>query len=612
MSDTIDNELINGNNNIGELVFIEKQYNAENIAFGTFENVNAQQHDILKWQGDTSIAVTSPTLVETILTKGSNYYLIHSGEYTFRSLVNQSKTATIQAAVADDNTIEIDNIDTPNGFEVFISNKSFILDEEKVVSINVTVDDDVETGKYNISLDINNETVEYEFTVIENLAWEVALDTLNNSYVAKNGDNIYLGYVLLENKGNKDVEIEVLKTGVDNHLLIIPRQQTLYKKAELRVEFSVQVPTTQKPKSVNHTIFITGGEGNYTKEIQLDIKDAILPNIESINFSTDKAFKKNRITAIATDNNEVKNMTLNYNNNTVVFNKNNQVFTTTVTFRKLSAYNLVFCAYDVDNNKNCVEVNRSFEETELVVDIENDVTLPTKKISQYARTRLFKLTQNTPEGVVVVLSEFLSTTQSAINNSYNIRVVDGDGSIKGFDKYNNEVTINKAGNVFLEVRSVEAIDYQGMLTLDLPEYATSVGDIQFTASFKDYDVPESFVKEWSYDSDLRCDVVDTGDLSDTHYKCTFQAPISIRPNDISIPTTISEREAFENKASEVEEELKNQKRRAATLISFLVVIVLATGGFAYYMLAHYPYVRITKGHKLKYKYNRMGDKKYQR
>ena len=612
ISNTFNNEIINGDNDIGELVFTARPYIPGNINFSTYTAGLAQQYDLLTWLGNESIIITSPLLEDTVLVKGSSYYVNTVGRYDYNSLLNSSFNGYMTISQKDNNNIQITNIIQPSGFIVDFSTDTFTIIDEEVISVNVIVDDDVATGDYDISFDVNGETQTHQFEVLENLDWNIKEDNISSNYTVVSGENRYAGFVILENAGNADIEISVEKSGNNKHLFIIPQTQTLYKKSELRLEFSIQVPTTQSPDTATIDVNVFGGDKNESKQINITIIDSILPIIESINFSTDKAFKQNTISIIAIDNNEVANVSVTYDGRTIYFDKDEQLFTQTISFNKLSRYLLDFCAYDYDNNEKCLEVEKTFIETDLIVGEETHLILPSKKVSQYSQIYLFNITETSLEGINVLLSDFVPTTSLEYNDSYTIRLIDGDGAVKSFTKYNNEINLVAVGEIFLEVRSSEIADYNGVLSIIQPDYASTISDIRFEVSFKDYDVPNDFVKPWNHDTELSCVVIDTGNLDDTHYECIFDAPITIRPEDISVPTTIGEREAFENRASEVEEKLKKSKRVSGTLISFLIAVLLILSGLSYYMIYHFPYVRISSGHKLKYKFNQQGDKKYDR
>jgi len=607
---SFDDEVVNGNNTIGSLVLTTRPYIPDTYNFSSFDNFSAQQHDIVVWQGNETIRVTPPFGNDIFLINNSELYIDNVGDYHFVSLQNQSKLGTMQIVSRDFNTIEIERLSTPSGIDLSFSKSSFELVNEEVVSVYVHVDEDVNTGVYDLSYKVNDRVREFEVEVMKNLDWEIAETNITEEINISSGQNLYIGYLILENTGNDDVTISTNKYGDYRHLVIIPQPQKLFKKSTLRLEFSVQVPTTQGPTTAVVPINISGGDKNEVGNLTLYIKDSIKPVIESINFSNERAQTENNISIIATDNNNVSNVTLEYDDKIIVFDKNNQLFTQTIVFDKLSRYLLTFCAFDNDDNKECVLMNKTFTQLDLIVDLENTIKMPSKKVSQYSKIKLFNLTEDVKEGVFLTLDSFEALTTTEFDDSYTIRVVDGDGSIKTFRSFEQEIMVSKKGEVFLEIRSNEVADYTGIISITPPEYASQVSDIKFDVSFKDYDVPNDFVRPWTHDSEVDCKVVDTGDLGNTRYECTFDAPIDIRPDDISIPTTISERQEFENKANVVSEELKTTKKRSAVIITFLAVLLLIIGLLSYYMIYHYPYVRISTGHDLKYKYNKQGDKEY--
>lgn len=605
------NEVINGNNIMGNVVFIESPYISEYSNFSTFGSHNAQQYDILTWKDSQTIKIISPTLVETILVNNASFYITETGVHNFVSLTNSSNTGNVIVSNKDVNSITFNNIIVPSGFVLTFSKNNFVLQNEEVITTNLIVDEDVPTGDYLYSFKINDKTYNKTVKVLQNLAWEITTDEIKENLTAFSGENVYVGHLILTNLGNDDITITINKYGEQKHLLIVPQAQKLFKKSTLRLEFSVQVPTTQKPGVFFIPVNISGGGLNEGGNLTITVKDNIKPVIESINFSSSHAFVENKINVIATDNNNVTEVTMQYDDKTIILDKDEQLFTTKITFNKLSRYLINFCAYDADENKECVLVNKTFEEIRLIENFNNTIVLPAKKISQYSKSFLFDLNTNVPEGIKIVLKDF-SAMQSATGESVTVvRIVDGDGTVKTFDMYEKEVVIKNKGKIYLEVRSTEPSDFNGLLNIIQPEYAVEVSSLSFTVSFKDYDVPQSFVRPWNHETDITCNVKDTGNLATTFYECSFKAPINIRPEDISIPTTISERKTFEDQATQIQDKLTKSRRFSATMITILLALLIVLLFFSYYMLYHYPYVRMSYGHELKYKYNKQGDKEHE-
>lgn len=601
--DNMEDELNIGQNDAGNLVLTATTYTPNIYNLNLYNPINIQQYDIIRWTGNNTATITSPSSTQTVLTFNTTYQLNQVGNYILSSLTNSSLSTTVTASLADFNLVNIQKTSVPNGFAIELSDTNFIIQNEKVVSVDIEVDDDVSPNNYSFVYKINNLTKTHIFEVLEKQDWAIVNETINETIHAKVGDNFYLGNYIIENRGNVDLEIKTSKTGNQTHILSAPQPFTLYKKTNARIDLQIQIPTTFKPGTYDIGLKIFSDKKNQTFPLRIIITDAILPTIDAINFSTDKAYKENLISIIAKDNNEVKNVTLKYDNKVVLFDKDQQLFTKKITFDKLSRYVLEFCATDNDLNKKCVTLNKTFVKSGAIQDYKNTLTLPTKKVGKYSEIQIFNLTENIPEGITVELYDFVPVGKTTNNDSYIVRIIDGDGSVKTLNKYDTDTIITKKGLIKLEIRSEEVADFSGVLRFTIPQYVEEVSDLNFKVSFKDYDIPEDFTKKWLDNRNIECNVVDTGDLSSSYYDCNLEFPIDTRPEDISVPTTVKEREKFESEASTVQDELDSKKKQFSIFtVIFSVLIIILILAF-YYAVYVYPYVRNTIGHKLKEDYD---------
>jgi len=598
-----DDELVNGRNEVGELVITTAPFISDIYNQSTFTTRVLQQHDRIIWRGNQSIIMKNPFNAEVVIPPNGQYYFGMTGAHVFTSITNTSQSSTITVIAPDINNIHVRPHNLPSGFNMTFDPNAFVLLDEQVVDVEVIVDDDVAPGTYDLNYTVGNKEFTEEFKVVVNKEWSVDDDEMNYSVVAKSGDNIYLGYFLLENVGNDDVEISVLKEGNASTILGTPQPQTLYKKQTLRVDVQLQIPTTQKVGVYESTITIIGGVNTTEHNFTISVEDSILPSIKSINFSTDKAQVENIVTVIAEDNDDVTNVTMTYSGKTVFMKKDNQVFTHTEIFPETKTYEIEFCAIDASKNRVCESVNETFTKRSVIVGFKPKVELPSKKIGKYSTITLFNLTERIDEGIVIRLIDFVSLSSSnARNDTRTLRIIDGDGSIERFTLASDTVKVYEKGEIKLEIRSEEANDFTGTLGIETPVFIEEVPDVVFEVSFKDYDVPEDFTKTWLGDRQLVCEVVDTGNLDSSYYECTLDFPIDTSPDEISVPTTVEERETFRGEALAVESEMKDVKRRSATYITLLIVIIILIGFSMWFMITQYPYLRYTTGAKLREKY----------
>lgn len=586
-----DKNLINGENDVGEILFIEKPYTPQYFNLTTTDFFNAQRFDVLRWKGTNTAVITAPNNEQMILTTGSTYTFSQIGQHKLHFLTNESIFSYISIGFETPINIEIEEYDIPSGFDVTFSDTSFVLDNEKAIDLTINVDTNVAPKNYILKYQINNKDYNETYKVIAHNSWNIYNNTLPKQVDAKNGESRLLGYMLLSNSGNVDVNIKIQKTGTDSYLLGIPQTQTLFKQSTLRINYQLQVPSSQDPKDYPITIDVVGG--NITKKFTLNISvvDSISPTIDQINFSTDKIFRENDISVIATDNNAVKNVTLTYDGKVIVLKKDQQKFTTSVNFTRLSRYDMMFCAFDNENNKGCTSVNKTFTKSKLINDFEKVIVMKSKKVGTYSEINLFNITEKIQGGMILQLVSFQPKNFDKISNkSYSVRVSDKDGAIKQFSEFNKEIKLTETGQVYLQVMSNEVADFDGILRLHLPDYAEEVPDITFRVAFKDFDIPEDFEVDW-FDNVISCEVVDTGDLDTSHYECdglTF--PINVDKDDIAIPTTIHERQQLDSLLDDKDTQIGKLTARFIVFVSLGVGLSLISGLLLWFFITQYPYI----------------------
>lgn len=593
LTDLLGDNLINGENDAGDLLFIHSPHIADQHTLTEITNLTVQKFDVLVWQSTTSIKIIPPFGTEQVLVNGNSYKFNYQGQYIIQSIVNSSETSNIFATQENESRVNITILEQPQGFNFNFTPSNFLLTNEQSVKLHVDVDDDIDPGdyefKYKIYMPGKIVNITKEFTLDENINWTIKNSTLlNKTY--KTGTSSYLGFLELKNTGNKEVEIVVSKSGNDTYLIGIPQPQTLYKKSNLRLNFQVQIPSIQETGEYDLEIKIKGGDIEEDIPITLKVEDSLKPNIESINFSTDKVHKENDITVVATDNNDVKRVILKYDDKEISMLKDGNKFLTQQKFIKLSRYVMEFCAYDKINNTACEVVNKTFVKDSVVTIDDPSLELPTKKISKFASIKLLNISKIIPEGVKIQLVE-LNQVGSSGNYTPTVRIIDSRGTVKSFSQYENEITLTNIGDVKLEIRSDVVADYDGILRIVLPEYVEDVEDIRFQVSFKDYDIPEPFTMDWFDGRKIICDVHDTGNLETSYYGCDLEFPIDVKKEDLSFPTTVREKDKLDTEVAVVEDELTRSKRRGATIITLLIMVLLVVIGSTYYIVEVYPYIR---------------------
>lgn len=592
-----DDEAINGENDIGELLIIAQQYSSQTYNRTNFTQVTLQRYDLFAWFGTESVSVKDPLNRETILVPGAQYYVTQMGLHTVTSLLNSSKTFNIIATGEPQNFVDINIDHVPNGFELEFSMTDFVLIDEEIIEATLIIDDDIEPGEYTINYTVNEEVLEYTFTVLSNIDWNISDVSFEEEQSIKSGEDRYIGFIEVNNIGNQDVEITLNKKGNQSSIVVVPQSKTLFRKSSIKFDIQLDVPSVTPTGTYDITIIAddeSGKKQNITLEIE--VIDALKPVIEQINFSTDKAFMENEIVVFATDNDDVVNLTLEYDDEKIFFKKDQNRFTATLVFNKISKYEFDFCAIDITGNQACEAVNRTFIKIDAIQGTRKLIKLPTVQYSKYSEEFLFNLTEYIDEGVSIELVSIESSIRD--DEMPTIRLVDEDGGIKRFNTYDNEIIIKEVGRYNLEIRSEIEGDYEGIIRFNVPEYVEEVTDVVFEVSFKSYDIPRDFSVDW-FGTNVVCEVIDTGDLDSSHRLCPIRIPIDISEKDIALPTTIREREQLDTQVVEVKEELLTSRKRAGLVITLLIVFLILSLIVLWYAINVYPYIRIIRKVKVK-------------
>lgn len=588
----LESEVVNGRTDFGDLLFIRKPFIPDVFISGSTEPLEVQQHDILRWQG-TSSRMSNPLGQESVLVNGSEYYFDVVGAYTIRSMLNQSNLAIITASPEDATTINISEVVLDAGFDLDFNQTSFVLGNEMVVPVALEVDDNIPAGLYSVSWNINEKRMNHSFRVMQHTNWTLNLTEFTKNITVKSGEGSYLGRMIVSNLGNQDVSISVTKQGNGTGMLSIPQKQTLFRKNEVNLDFQVQVPTIMKTGLYPLIITISGG--NISRDVGLNITviDSILPTIDSIAFASDHVFVPNQISVYATDNDEVKNLTVSYNGETFTMEKDGNLFTKAMEATKLSRYVFHFCASDPVGNTVCKEENKTFTQLSIINDSRKVLNMDSMRYGKYSRIKLFNLTKDLDEPISLELVSYDTIPRS--NETVVFRIVDSEGSVKTYSQYSNEVFLSQAEAYYLEVRADAEMSVNGILRLNMPEQYEDIPDMTFRVEFKDYDVPLDFSKTWVDGRDVVCNVVDTGNLDTSYYDCMMQYPIDTRAEDISIPTTVKERNSFQAEVDSVRTLLIDTKQKTGLIIGVLVGIVVIIVLGSAFMLVYYPYMRFQMG-----------------
>lgn len=591
VTNVLEDEMINGDDlSFGELLFIEKAYLPDFYEMSSIIPATYQKYDILTWTSTSSVKIKNPSGVETFLFFNSQFQFDQDGVYILVSPLNSSITSNLVITAQDPIFVNLSQNNDLNGMDFVFSEENFDFDVEKVISVNATIDKDVDPDEFEFLFGANNESYTHKFNVTENINWSMNTENLTTDISLKNGDTEFLGRIEIVNEGNFPVEIFVNKDSAYGYLIGTPAPATLYKNSQMFINLQSQIPQVLDPGVYDIELIISGGAIERTLNFSFNITDSIAPIIESINFSTDRVLVDNEITIVATDNNRIKNVTLEYDNETVFFNRDGNVYSQTVKFHKISSYLLNFCAEDDHNNTKCMEMNKSFVKLNTLSGSKTVLELPSKKMGTYSNEAIFTLDDRVPEGVEIQL---LSVTgKSVINATPTIRIVSESGSIKQFTEYVNSVIIYDKGQYKLEVRYDSVESFDGVLRVTTPDYIDPIQDITFKVAFKSYDIPQNYVVDLAGGEVFNCVVKDTGNLDTSKRTCSVDYNIDIAREDIVIPMTVQQRDAIQKQADDVQTKYDNYRGKAILTIVFISVLILFIVAYLLYLIFIYPYSRI--------------------
>lgn len=597
VSHLLEEDVNNGYNNIGNLLFVELSYTPETVELETIEDYDVERYDKMIWRGERSVIIKDPDGNPMTIIPGDSYQFMKKGEHTIQnSSETDDSSGIIMVRSEPDNNITISESETPSGMKLNFSENDVELDDEKTVGVGLEVDDDLKPDNYTVKYVINDEEYSHDVKVNRNYNWSLNHSRVNKTLTARSGEEVYLGRALINNTGNMKIEVESNVEDDDKNVIVMSGSRTLYRNSKAFFDIEAQVPSVFEAGVYDYNIEFTGGGLSRNFTTRINVTDKIKPEIKTINFSTERAFEDNDITVVATDNDEVSNLSLSYDNKTEYFERDGNVFSKTVNFQKLSMYELMFCARDESDNEDCVNVNKTFEKANIIEGYKDVIEMPTVKQGKYSSSELFNITEDLDDGV-----EILIRSVETVDSDYDIedigtfRITNDDGSIKRFGSSNRKVTVKEAGSYNFEVRSNEDVDIEGVLRFSIPEKYSGIDDVTFKSSFKDYDVPEDFSKSWFNDQELECVVNETGDLKTTNRVCTFKIPVSVKKDDISVPMTISQKEEIDSKIHSRDGEIRTLKGKQSTLMIIGSIVIVLFSISTYYIVYIKPYTRFKMG-----------------
>jgi hypothetical protein len=595
--------------NIGKVLFSRQPYTAEVFARNTIGLLTIKQYDGLKWEGNTSIIIYSGAVQLAILSPGQTYYFQTTGTFTMKENGNDANQAQVivQEAEVADITVKV------SGDSIFTFDyPTRVLMDATEKTINITVDIPVDaipkSYDFNITLTskYQNFTIKDDFRVPKNEKWEVVKNSVPTTIAVKAGDIITAGEILIDSRGNTDVNISASYTGNGTIMLKSQRDQVLFRKSSTGFGFTIQVPQQMPDGLYNQSIILSGGNITYQHNITITVKDTIPPEITKIIFKDDFLMHNNWVQVEAHDNIDVANVTVTltsptHNINGSYATKDNQLFTLQQIFTDPAGYNITVCAIDASNNTFCNSTTKVFQRL-VLVEYQPDNRCPTRKFGKTSESLIFNVTEKVPDPITVELLDFTNDQVAVADNETNITpkaqfkisIMEGDGNTYQLNNIGEKIMVKTSGDVKLQIWGDTISEYRGILRVVVPGYARNISDISFHGRFLDYDIPNAFSREW-FGKDFSCGVTDTGDLETSFYDCKVQFPISTNVEQLAVPTTVEERQLAEEQFNSTitAYQVSVQKRNIGlTILASLLIVALL---ILIYTAVYHPYIRLRSG-----------------
>lgn len=336
-------------------------------------------------------------------------------------------------------------------------------------------------------------------------------------------------------------------------------------------------------------------DDGFTIKGMLNITDGIPPRIRDIQIEHGWLGIDNTIYIDARDNIGVESVRMYLPDEDpyeFTFVEDDEEFVLNHTFMLISKYEMEFCAYDAEENRHCIEHEMSFEPTNFV-DTGNitEIQMPSVRRGRYSTHNIFNMTEDIADSVRIRLSDMrvISDDERSVDD-LTIRFIDGDGTTIRLRDLDEEVVIEREGEIFMEILSDHTLEAHGYIEFLLPNFMQEVEDIEFSVEFKSYDVPQPFSTDW-FGNELVCDVVDSGNLDDSYYDCAVRLDISIDSDNIPLPMTLEDKARQEREHNQTITSIQRERNIyrfiTGVIIALVVVVLIAT----YFMLKIYPTFR---------------------
>jgi len=247
-------------NDIGKLIFTRNPQIPDAVEISDYGHYEAQQADLLTWQGNGTIAIGKDGVFEYPST-GSQYAFIATGIYDYWLLSNTSMNGTVTVSSQNMSTISI-TVDSPS-IAVNASQTSFVLNnDEQTVDFNAYVGEDLPPAQYPINITITDAWKSINISLTLNLSqitsWEHDLSEFNTTIKIESGGFIQAGAVKVTNLGNTNFDMTAEFIGNGAVFMSTQTTQKIYKKTSTFFNILARIPMKQQ---VRYNLYSERGSG---------------------------------------------------------------------------------------------------------------------------------------------------------------------------------------------------------------------------------------------------------------------------------------------------------------------------------------------------------------
>jgi hypothetical protein len=551
------------------------------------QDINIQQYDIIRWRGTEQETLE---INNELLTLNNFKQFSTIGTYYFNCSQNQY---SLNINRMDDYNINIIN-NNINGIAINYDKNNFILNSDTLINLDINVSNSLISNNYNLVFNISDNITQKIINrniivaIKENKQFIVINDNINESIAINTAESQLLGDIQFKNIGNIDYIMNITVNGNISRLLIHQQPQIIYKDSFVYYNFNIVVPSTTPKGIYSGTIIFGNDVFSYNKTLNITVKDNISPVIETLDIDTNILYIPNKISSIIKDNIEVASATISFLNNSYIMKKDNQLFFYETNFTDLREHDFKICASDFDNNVVCKELNFTFIKLDAFNLSTPLVNMPKVKTNTFSKTMIINNSFNI-KNQKICLKNFVDENNININ-SYDIRLMDKHQNYVFFSESNNCSNLYDGEN-YLQIRLNNYSRYSFELHFNVSEFIETISYLRVSGAFLEYDISPTFSLEWNgVPNGYICEPIDTGEYDTSYMKCVAQYPIDIRAGDISIPTTVRERQRFDTEVQEQNDIYMKEKKTLSFIIVFFIILSLFLGIGIYFISEIYPYL----------------------